>query len=504
MHLIPSAPGTTPSYFCTWATQNAYGRLKHAEPENPAHFFGSKGARLARDAMNEANLPEWMEQHPLIRQDLRLLLDDGWDVPFTRPRSRFGSGLPFHAYGSLELNQARFPSFGGTPAQRLRQLNDAAKQAGWKGIGLWVCAHNAAKRPTGFFAADSPEMEGYYRTRARWCAQAGIEYWKVDWGRHSDSAAYRRLLTRVAGEEAPGLIVEHSRGCGPFNGVNRSGRYADEGALAGALELMPFSEILRSYDVSVPLSGTTTLDRLAELLPRSGGCLLNCEDEPVIGAALGCALGVMRARLPAFTYPNLFFPSKIDETTRAVRWQRAAPAFPGGELLCGGLILTDGHRYTADDTWEKDKVGRVVAQRAPAVLARSLPLPRVACAGEPPFVLASRNPNGTVTVAAMGRRSAQSGAYMPLADVCLELPETPELLGVFGRFRSLSLRLPGAFEGRIYAQDMLGGAAADVTEAVTADGSLLRFPGELLERVGLAAATPGDGSAPGAVVRLGG
>ena len=114
------------------------------------------------------------------------------------------------------------------------------------------------------------------------------------------------------------------------------------------------------------------------------------------------------------------------------------------------------------------------------------------------------NRNGAVTVAAMGRRGAQSGAYMPLADVCLELPETPEFLGVFGKFRSLSLRLPAPFDGRICAQDMLGDGAADITGSVAVDGTLLRFPGELLERVGLAAATPGDGSAPGAAVRLGG
>jgi len=53
MNFIPSAPGTTPSYFCTWATQNAYGRLKHAEPENPAHFFGGKGARLKHVVLSE-------------------------------------------------------------------------------------------------------------------------------------------------------------------------------------------------------------------------------------------------------------------------------------------------------------------------------------------------------------------------------------------------------------------------------------------------------------------
>jgi len=86
--------------------------------------------------------------------------------------------------------------------------------------------------------------------------------------------------------------------------------------------------------------------------------------------------------------------------------------------------------------------------------------------------------------------------------VRISLPETPEFLGVFGRFNSLELRLPGPFDGRIYAQDMLGDEAADITESVGASENLLRFPGGLLERAGLAAASPGDGSAPGAAIKL--
>ena len=146
MNIIPHSPGSTPGYFCTWSTQNAYARILHRDPDNPRHFYGAKGARLARDTMCEANLSEWLGQHPLVRQDLYFMLDDGWDVPFTRSRSLFHNGIPFHFFGSLELNEERFPSFSGTPAERLRKLNDAVKQAGWKGLGIWVCAHNAAKK----------------------------------------------------------------------------------------------------------------------------------------------------------------------------------------------------------------------------------------------------------------------------------------------------------------------------------------------------------------------
>jgi len=503
MNLIPSYAGTTPNYFCTWAMQNAYARLKHAEPENPNHFMGDHGLWLARDTMNEENFREWLTQHPQIRQDLFLLLDYGWDVPYAEPKSDTEDGLANYELGSLEVNEARFPSFGGTPAQRLRQLNDAAKQAGWKGIGIWVCAQNAAKSKDGFLDPESPEMEAYYRERARWSAEAGVEYWKVDFGHHGDSVPYRSLLTRVAREEAPGLVVEHASGLGPFNAPDTTGRYADERALQSAIKFMRFSEVLRSYDISVPLSGTTTLDRMAELLPQSGDCLVNCEDEPVIGAALGCVLGVMRGRLDSYPYPNLFFPTgTLDEVTRAVRWQRIAPAFSGGVLALSEAVLTDSHFYEDGDTWDRSRLGRIIDQRSHAVFARNLLLPEVKCDGEPPFVLASRNPNGAVTVATLGRRNTQKGAYMPRADVRLTLPETPGYLGALGRFGSLELHLPEPFAGKIFAQDMMGGEAEDITAQVTADGNTLRFSGALLERTGLASATPGDPSVPGTAIKI--
>ena len=68
--------------------------------------------------MNEKNLRRWLQQFPKIRGDLYLMLDDGWDVPYgvhpDKSRDRFGT---------LELDEERFPSFTGTPAQRLKKLN---------------------------------------------------------------------------------------------------------------------------------------------------------------------------------------------------------------------------------------------------------------------------------------------------------------------------------------------------------------------------------------------
>lgn len=55
---------------------------------------------------------------------------------------------------------------------------------------------------------------------------------------------------------------------------------------------------------------------------------------------------------------------------------------------------------------------------------------------------------------------------------------------------------------RVLAQDLAGDRAVDVSKMVimTADG--LVIPGEVLNRVGTMAATPGDISAPGTVIRI--
>ena len=135
MNLIPSAPGASPNCWCTWSTQN-FGR----EDEHPDYrnYLGETGARFARAEMNEKNLNRWLRQFPRIRGDLYLLFDDGWDVPYgvhpDKSRDRFGT---------LEPDEERFPSFRGTPPERLQKLNEFVRQAGWRGLGLWVPAQAA-------------------------------------------------------------------------------------------------------------------------------------------------------------------------------------------------------------------------------------------------------------------------------------------------------------------------------------------------------------------------
>lgn len=88
----------TPSYWCTWSTQNRVAEDKKGRENNfdSAAFLGDQGAQLARAEMNEDNIFRsggWADFYPEIRGDLFFMLDDGWDVPYgvhpdkNRPRS---------------------------------------------------------------------------------------------------------------------------------------------------------------------------------------------------------------------------------------------------------------------------------------------------------------------------------------------------------------------------------------------------------------------------------
>ncbi|MDR2673987.1 MAG: hypothetical protein LBC18_03745, partial [Opitutaceae bacterium] len=142
--LIPAAPGhATPNYWCTWWSQ-ADGRrdpalraARAAALANAPAFDGDQGDPAQRDGLNHQLVfapGGWAHDYPDARADLHLVLDDGWDVPYgldsAKSRAPFGSCIP---------DPARWPADpAATPAQRLRALNDAAKAAGWRGLGLWI------------------------------------------------------------------------------------------------------------------------------------------------------------------------------------------------------------------------------------------------------------------------------------------------------------------------------------------------------------------------------
>lgn len=520
INLVPPMPGHTPNYWMTWGVQNYEGGLSAT---GVAQLEGAEGAQRARLCLTEQRVfgeQGWLATfHPSIRSDLYALFDDGWDVPLADIETcrRW--------FGSVELNEERFPSCTGTPMERLHRLNAMAQSLGWRGAGLWIAAQEAPVRQV--FPG---EREAYWRERLSWSAEAGISYWKVDWGTESDSDSFRRMLTRLAHEVAPGLWVEHATGGAPLNGGLTSGR-CNQDVVDRMVLRQSYSDVFRSYDVTIPLSLPTTLERIARILaaagrsPQLGGSrqssLLNCEDEPTVAATLGYAMGIWcfpisRPREEMdfrdwFLYGGArFAPTRplfrqMDQVTRAVRWQRIMPAFGIGEVAVSidAEYLWDAWRFVRGETWLSKIVGQTVVQGAPARIARGLPLPDVRAEGDRPYVLAARHPNGAVGIATLGRVQPDRGYHLPLADVQVSVSDATGPFGIFGQYRSLTLCFDHAITGRrVWAQDLVGDQAQDISSCTRQSSNTITLDGALITDMGLADATPGDLSEPGLLLAL--
>jgi hypothetical protein len=519
LSLIPDQPGKTPSYWCTWGAQN------YASTDDAFEYCVElKGHFAIAETLTEKNLfhePGWAKYFKKARKDLYLMFDLGWDTP---------AGLDFDnerwRLGTLELATEKFPSCTGSPPERLRKLNEMTKAAGWRGAGIWLPSQAPGDGKDGNMM-DQKDLEQYWRTRAKWTHQAGIEYWKIDYGARGGNPEFRKMLTRIAAEEAPGLIVEHGRGSGPLNdeqcpwdtkNYNRTGGYRnwDNGnVLKQATTLAEFTQILRTYDITAYFSTPTTLDRVAQILAEFSGrsdvsCIINCEDEPYIAAALGCAMGILRHPLwrdepPNIQYDPFKYRKRIDEVTRAVRWQRIAPAFPVGktENLLDKDVLIDTWKFRHGDSWATWMDGREALQTAPARVARGMPLPDVSVPdrGPAPYIIASRHPNGATSVATLPRISTGKGIYFPFADVSIDIADASAPIGIFGRYRSLTLKLPEEpGKCQIWAQDLAADEAIDITEKVKCKEKEITLSGELISKIGLSAAAENDLSEPALVL----
>ena len=493
MNLIPQKAGTTPSYYCTWEAQNNV--KKRTNDPNPAKFEGDQGAQLARASLNDELLfgeNGLALQYDKIRGDLYFVLDDGWDVPYgVNPATQKQD------FGSLLLNEERFPSCDGTPAERLAKMNDRMKALGWKGVGLWVASQ--AQGEMGDNRLSKKQSIEYWTQRLKWCHQANIGYWKVDWGLHCHCLEFRQMLTNLAKQICPGLIIEHCRCMKPVN--ENAGRFDNWGEVTdNALKTFRFSDAFRSYDVTIPLSAATTLDRLAVLLqaPVDNGALgiINGEDELYVGAALGCAIGVMRSKLDRGE-------KRLDEATRAARWQRFAPAFGAG--ICKTNISmeigTDTWHFKPGDTWASELIGTTVSQCAPMVIARGLDLPHFYdTSGDTPYVIAARNPSGATSIATI-RRTFADGIRTPGCKIQLNAGASGNPIGIFGYYKELTINFDDTISAKkIYAQDLAGEAAQDITSLVMVDNNRLVISGKLITKIGLENATSGDLSEPGLVL----
>ena len=515
-NFIPDSAGITPSYWCTWSAQNFA-----VDTFTLNYVIGLGDHTVPSDNLTEdvvfGNLG-WEQHFPReIKKDLFIVFDVGWDIAGGSHADKDHKWI----LGTQELAPDKFPSCTGIPQERLKKLNELTRKAGWKGAGIWVAAQTAMESK-GKKISDQ-EVEDFFRERFRWSKMAGVKYWKVDYGTMAGDLKFREMLTRVSHEEAPGLWVEHGRGSGPFNddecpwdspNYGKTGSYKnwDDGkALKTAHEMLEFGDVLRTYDVSAQLSIPTTLGRVAHILnsfsstPKGKG-IINCEDEPYLAAALGCAIGVMRH--PAFIdasghdYDPLKVKNQMDAITRAVRWQRMAPAFSVGsqKMKLDSLQNNDYWTFTPGQTWANWMTGRTVLQVAPARVARGMQLAGVKCDGPAPYVICSKFPNGNYAVATLIRTDSLKGFIYPLADIVLTCDQLAPI-GVFGSYKSLTLEF--AAENpieHVYAQDLAGNSGIEITDLVEKKGKSLIFSGELLKHAGLSSASDKDVSEPGLVL----
>ncbi len=470
-NLVPERASKAPDYFCTWNVQgyacDYIGALPTRALMTQASLFG-KGP-----------LQGWLDFYPSVRKDLLFVMDDSWDVPVDNDE---------RALGRLQLDEGKFPGFRGTPEKRLAALSKAVVAKGWRGLGGWVCAQECP------LLLQKPLRE-YWADRLREVSKGGMAYLKVDWGKHAGDVEWRRMLAELRVANGPNTVIES----------------------ALTPDSIRFADVYRTYDVETVISAPSTLDRLANLLASSAAkgspTLLNCEDEVTLGAAFGCAYGVMRhpfvGALPDGRQDFVFPPAcrdlkrRMDEVARAVRWHRIAPPFAAGQgdFVRSPQTATDRWTMQAGESWTDRAAGSTATATAPTIMARGMELPSVECEEpEPPFVVAARYPNGCLSVGAIGRGLGRT-YRTPLADVRIAGAAAGRPIGVFGHYRSLSIRFDKPIRAKaVWAQDLAAGRSENVMDQVQIKGGVLTLPGSLIDRVGLSAGHRGDLSDPGLVL----
>ena len=473
INLIEDKDNPTPDYYSTWQTQlfraDNGGPEKQRENMTENNIFGCGAAQ------------GWVKFYKDARKDLIFVMDDSWDVPL--------EGYEKY-YGSLELDKSKFPSFyvKNDPQKSLEKLVKEVKSFGWKGLGGWVCAQESAVCP-------ARTTEEYWKERLKRCQNAGFCYWKVDWGNRAKELAFREMLTELKRQLAPDVVIEH----------------------AMLPDSIAFAEVFRTYDVPAIMSIPMTMRKTADCLTKTDGGMINCEDEVYIAAALGCVMGVMRhplsGNLPC-GQPDLSFPAlhrnlktKISEVTRAARWHRMAPAFGVKkiETNIGRNILTDywdiKEQNTEIEKWWGYKDSDRMEKTAPCAISRNMTIPRVKPDnnGYIPYIVSSKNPNGIISVAALGRTVGRE-YLMPECEVEIEGGKA-KMFGIFGEYEKLIINTE-IENPRVFIQDIAGDTAFDITEKVDYRNKKIIICGKLIHDVGTMCNAKNDTSEPGAVLAM--
>ena len=480
MNLIPNRIKTTGNYFCTWDSQ--CDEMHAGDPT--ADGIQSRDAMCEDFLFGENGL---LRRFDGVRGDLIVVLDDGWDVPYGAEDPRL--------FGSLETDPERFPSLASLhPAARLKALSEKVRSLGYRGLGLWAPTQTPSLVDGREVTRTPQEERLYWEERARWCHEAGVVYLKADWGQHQGDADYCAMMTDCMRRYAPGLAIEHGFVGRPLFESAENGCGVPEHVTDYLHKVLPVSDYLRTYDVVHELKYASTVDRTAICLSAAqdvrGDCaVLNIEDTALIGAALGCAVGVMRHDYEKKRKYLPLPPRLVSESVCALRWQRIAPPFAAnrGSLSIAAERLKDvwhcpertGH------FWPNVPEGDYYVT-APAAIARNMSLPVVTAKGDKPYVVCSVHPDtGSLCAAVTPRTFGSAVDVTPLADIALQGGCADAPIGLFGRFDTLSIDFGEPVEGRrVFAQNLLADAAQDVTDCVSLSGSRLTVPGDLMLQIG--------------------
>lgn len=489
-NLVPDCVNSSPDYYCTWQTQ--LFATCDGKPEKQRGIIGEKALFCDEKPYG------WAYFYEKARGDLFFVMDDSWDVPLNGDNKY---------YGSLILNEEKFPATTKNAinnTEAMSKLTESIKTLGWKGLGGWVCATESK------ILKGDDTSEEYWTKRIKEANQAGVSYWKVDWGKECENAEFRIMLTELAKKYAPGLVIEHSM----------------------VPDVIPHSDVFRTYDVPAIMSIPMTMNKLCDILSKgqakeSAMGLINCEDEAYIAAAGGFSMGIMRHPYTgAFLdgRADMSFPvvhrnlkTKIFEVVRAARWHRIAPAFGvGGNVYVDENILEDCWEFKNKDeeieewwlgTQFLTKFSKCVKNNsvfisAPAQIARGCRLAKVAPDedGNIPYIVSSKNPNGVFSITTLGRTMGRI-YKIPKCNIEIDAEDT-EIIGAFGEYKNLLIKSKLKNITRVLMQDLAGEDAYDITNDVKISCGEVIVSGDIIHNIGIESQPKEDTSEPGVIIKL--
>lgn len=475
MNLIPKkSTNVTYNYYCTFNSQGVWGVDKKIASIieirsriNSEFLFGKDGVLEAHDE--------------IIRGDILVLLDDGWDVPPGTEHNEKNCGL----FGSMIVDDEKFPEFAElNPYDRMKSLSEKIKSMGYAGLALWVPANHYGERCDDSEEKYMKDGEKFWTERAKMCAYADVKYLKVDWGYHGRNVAYRKIITDKMREFSPNTMIEHVIGIfdqpyDPYPEVQNGEEFSKFMQLAK--DTVKISDFYRTYDVLEELSEATTLMRIAKLIDVKAESdilytgIINVEDNPVIAAALGMTMGIMRHK----NKPRYY------DVVNSLIWQRIAPPFKfePSDFKYSENMICDSYKFNGNPNEWPYLGNETIEQYAPAVMSVNAPLADVKCdEGCIPFVLNSRNKITDAYTVAVLEINKDNEKYIPLADisVCGATADAP--VGFFGKVKSLTINFDRKIDGaKLYLQHMADEEATDITDCVKIKENSAVIPGNILK-----------------------